>query len=195
MEEIIEQKQAMRKNFKAQYTELPNTDLLQKNKHIEERLFNFANFLESQIILFYINIANEVETRTIIQRTIDSGKVVVLPIFKKARYSMEFMKVKNCATDLHIGPRGVLEPNPQKCNFVPMDRIDIAIVPVVVVDDKGGRIGTGNGYYDRMLPKLPITCRKVSLAMEYQIVDYVPMLPHDRYIDIIISEKRIIYKI
>jgi 5-formyltetrahydrofolate cyclo-ligase len=35
----------------------------------------------------------------------------------------------------------------------------------------------------------------VALAYECQIVPQVPMEPHDRYIDIIITEKRIIYKI
>ena len=51
------------------------------------------------------------------------------------------------------------------------------------------------GIYDRFIPRLDITTRKVALAFECQIGPQIPMEPHDRYTDIIITEKRIIYKI
>jgi len=54
---------------------------------------------------------------------------------------------------------------------------------------------TGDGYYDRLIPKLPITTRKVALSFESQIIQQVPVESHDRHVDIIITEKRIIYKI
>ena len=46
-----------------------------------------------------------------------------------------------------------------------------------------------------MIPKLPITTRKVALTFEDQILGQIPMEPHDRHVDIIITESRIIYKI
>jgi 5-formyltetrahydrofolate cyclo-ligase len=76
-----------------------------------------------------------------------------------------------------------------------MDCLDIALIPAVALDEKGGRIGSGEGYYDRFIPKLPITTRKVALAFEEQILPQVPMESHDKHVDIIITEKRIIYKI
>jgi len=65
----------------------------------------------------------------------------------------------------------------------------------VALDEKGGRIGTGEGYYDRLIPKLPATTRKVALAFEEQILPQIPMESHDKHVDIIITQKRIIYKI
>ena len=53
----------------------------------------------------------------------------------------------------------------------------------------------GTGFYDKLIPTLNVTTRKVALAFECQIVSQIPMEPHDRYIDIIITEKRIIYKL
>jgi len=76
-----------------------------------------------------------------------------------------------------------------------MDRIDIAIIPGLAFDEKGGRIGLGTGYYDRLIPRLAITTRKVALTIEEQIVPQIPMESHDKHVDIIITEKRIIYKI
>jgi 5-formyltetrahydrofolate cyclo-ligase len=63
------------------------------------------------------------------------------------------------------------------------------------LDEKGGRIGSGEGYYDRLIPELSITTRKVALAFEEQIIPQIPIESHDKHIDIIITDKRIIYKI
>jgi 5-formyltetrahydrofolate cyclo-ligase len=88
-----------------------------------------------------------------------------------------------------------LEPNPARCKLVPIEHIDIAIIPGIAFDEKGGRIGSGKGYYDRMIPDLAITTRKVALAFEEQVVQQIPMESHDKHVDIIITDERIIYKI
>ena len=53
----------------------------------------------------------------------------------------------------------------------------------------------GTGYYDRLVPRLDITTRKVALTFEEQIIPQAPMESHDKHVDIIITDKRIIYKI
>jgi 5-formyltetrahydrofolate cyclo-ligase len=109
---------------------------------------------------------------------------------------MKLYKVDNFKNELKDeGPRGVPEPNPANCKQVPVDSIDIAIIPAVCLDEKGGRVGSGEGYYDRFIPRLSITTRKVALAFEEQVLPQVPMESHDKHVDIIITENRIIYKI
>ena len=118
-----------------------------------------------------------------------------MPTFDPKTFEMELMKVDNIAQELVPGPRGVHEPDATCCKIVPIDRIDIAIIPGIAFDEKGGRVGTGRGYYDRLIPKLAITTRKVALTLEEQIIPQVPMESHDKHVDIIITDKRIIYKI
>jgi 5-formyltetrahydrofolate cyclo-ligase len=108
---------------------------------------------------------------------------------------MTLMKVDTLEKDLSIGPRGIYQPNPDRCKVVPIDRIDIAIIPAIALDEKGGRIGSGQGYYDRLIPNLAITTRKVALALEEQIIQQAPIESHDKHVDIIITDRRIIYKI
>ena len=79
--------------------------------------------------------------------------------------------------------------------MVPLDCLDIAMVPGIAMDEKGARIGSGQGYYDRLIPDLPITTRKVGLIFEDQILPVIPMESHDKHIDIVITEDRVIYKI
>jgi 5-formyltetrahydrofolate cyclo-ligase len=195
MEEIREKKQEIRDEITRLIAQYPPDILATKTKGIEERLFEFANYLEARIALLYMAVAPEVDTLEIIKRSYMYNKIVVLPAFDPQNFRMTLMKVDDPEKDLVQGPRGNLEPNPKRCKIVPIDCLDIAIVPGLAMDEKGGRIGSGMGYYDRLIPDLPITTRKVGLVFEDQIVPMVPMESHDRHVDIVVTEKRIIYKI
>ena len=195
MEEIQNTKHDIRNDVAKAIDAFSKEEIEEKASRIETRLFEFANFLESNISLLYVNHGFEVNTRKILHRCLGYSKIVVLPAFNTETFQMKLMKVDNLESDLKIGPRGIPEPDPATCKIVPIERIDIAIIPGVALDEKGGRVGSGEGYYDRLIPKLPITTRKVSLAFESQIIPQVPMESHDKYVDIIITEKRIIYKI
>ena len=195
MEEIREKKQVIRNNIAKILEELSDEELSKKNKQVEDRLFEFANFLEAKIVLLYVNNKLEVTSRNIIKKCFDFNKIVILPAFDIKKHKMKLLKVDDLDNDLTTGPRGILEPDINRCKIVPVDCIDLAIIPGVAFDEKGGRIGTGEGYYDRFIPKLSITTRKVAIALECQIIQQVPVESHDKHVDIIITEKRIIYKI
>jgi 5-formyltetrahydrofolate cyclo-ligase len=195
MEEIRETKEEIRNKIAKTLAALTDSEVEEKTKRVENRLFEFANFLEANIVLLYINSISEVNSREILKRSFDYNKIVILPAFDTTKYEMKLMKVDNLDTDLTLGPRGILEPDSSRCNVVPIECIDIAIIPGVAFDEKGGRTGSGDGYYDRLIPKLSITTRKVALAFESQIIPLVHMESYDKYADIIITEKRIIYKI
>ena len=195
MEEIRKTKDEIRGNVEKALAALSDKEIKDKTLRIEKRLFEFANFLEANIVLLYINSNCEVNSLEIIKRCLNYKKIVILPAFVTTKYEMKLMKIDNLETDLTLGPRNILEPDPNQCNIVPIECIDIAIIPGVAFDEKGGRIGSGDGYYDRLIPNLPITTRKVALTFEDQIVPQIQMEAHDRHVDIIITEKRIIYKI
>jgi len=195
MDEIRATKEEIRNDIAKRLAALADSTVEAKARQIENRLFEFANFLEANIVLLYINSANEVISRNIIERCFDYNKIVILPAFDIYTYEMKLMKVDNLATDLKLGPRGIFEPDEMHCNVVPIECIDIAIIPGTAFDEKGGRIGSGEGYYDRLIPKLSITTRKVALAFENQITQQIQMESHDKHVDIIITERRIIYKI
>jgi len=195
MEEIRATKAEIRNDIVKRLAALAESEVKAKIRQIENRLFEFANFLEANIVLLYINTAGEINSQQIIKRCFDYNKIVILPAFETDTYKIKLMKVDNLDTDLKPGQRGILEPDENRCNIVPVECIDIAIIPGVAFDEKGGRIGSGEGYYDRLIPKLPITTRKVALAFENQIIRQIQMESHDKHVDIIITEKRIIYKI
>jgi 5-formyltetrahydrofolate cyclo-ligase len=82
---------------------------------------------------------------------------VVLPAYDRDAGGIELLKVDSLKKDLKNGPRGVSQPNRDRCKKVPVECIDLAIVPGIAFDEKGARLGSGRGYYDRFIPRLAIT--------------------------------------
>jgi 5-formyltetrahydrofolate cyclo-ligase len=195
MDHIKEKKREIRREVSERLGALTTDEISKRYEAIESRLFGFANFLESRIIFLYYGRKGEVSSQKILKRCLQSNKIVVLPALDPARHRMKLLKVDNLGKDLIPGPAGIPQPDPTRCKLVPIDRVDIAIVPGIAFDEKGGRVGTGEGYYDRLIPRLPATTRKVALSLEAQILPQVPMESHDRHVDIIITENRVIYKI
>jgi len=166
-----------------------------KQDAVEERLFDFANFIESKVALLYLRRRSEVDTISIIKRSMDKGKKIVLPLVDREKSKTTLYKIENLKDDLRMGPNDYLEPDPDRCKPVPPDQIDIAVVPGLAFDEKGGRIGILDNFYDRFIARLPMTTRKVAIAFEEQVISQVPADSRNKFIDIIITDKRTIYKI
>ncbi len=81
MESVKEKKQAARNDIVTKLAGLSTNKILEKTKAVENRLFEFANFLEAQTILLYINRPGEVNTIDIIKRCFYYEKAVALPVF------------------------------------------------------------------------------------------------------------------
>lgn len=174
---------------------LSEQEISDKYNKIEYKLFEFANFMEAQLAFLYAPTADEIPTEGIIKKALQIEKGVALPVFTDSKNAINLYKISNYNKDLVTGENGILEPNIGKCKKISLDEVDIAIIPGLAFDDKGGRIGFGNNYYTRLITKLPETCRKVSLAYEEQIVDQIQMESRKFTVDIIITDTRVIYKI
>ena len=170
-------------------------ELAQKYETIERRLFEFANFMESQMVFLYTPVNGEISTENIIKKALQIEKQLVLPVLTTTKNVINLYKITSYNKDLVTGANDILEPDIKKCKKIPLEDIDIAIIPGLAFDDKGGRVGFGNDYYRRLISKLPETCRKISLAYEEQVVDQIQMESRKYTVDIIITDKRIIYKI
>jgi 5-formyltetrahydrofolate cyclo-ligase len=169
--------------------------LEEKYQTIEGKLFEFANFLEAQQAFLYTPASTEIPTEAIIRKALDIEKGIILPVFTDAKNAFHLYKISDYGKDLVMNANDMLEPNPERCKKVSLEEVDIAIIPGLAFDDKGGRVGFGNNYYSKLITKLPETCRKVALAYEEQIVDQVQMESRKFTVDIIITDTRVIYKI
>ena len=195
MEEIKLKKKEIRDAVFERTTSMAPEDQKRVNLLIQDRLFDFANFLESRIVLLYLEGTGEVPSGAILKQCMKQSKIVVLPVRATEKKEIVLVKIDRPDDCLNTGPDGKMTPDMEKCKTVPIECIDIALIPGIAFDEKGGRLGQGLGYYDRLIPDLPITTRKVALAYESMLVPQIPMEYNDKFVDIIITEDRIIYKI
>lgn len=87
---------------------------------------------------------------------------------------------------LHLAPSAGLEPHPfgplqPPADAPPVDpaELDLVLVPGLAFDRRGGRLGYGRGYYDRLLARLPADPPLVGVAFDATVVEHVPVAVHD----------------
>jgi len=149
------------------------------------------DFRLARTVLLSLAFRSEWETRPLVKTAHESGKRVAAPRVNPARRMLEVYAISDPERDLGPGFRGIAEPLPH-CRPLPLDTIDWVLVPGVAFDKRGHRLGYGGGYYDRLLPLLRDDAHRVAGAFDMQIVDRVPIAPHDRPLDAIVTEARII---
>ena len=90
---------------------------------------------------------------------------------------------------LKINKYGIPEPVYTRIVFP-----DILIIPLVAYDNNLNRLGYGGGFYDRYIDKIEKIKKviKIGLAFSYQKVKTIPINQHDKKLDFIITEKKIL---
>jgi len=143
-------------------------------------------------LFIYVNFRSEVETLELIRRSLGQGMRVAVPLVDASAVRMIPLLIKDPEHDLVPGYYNIPEPDPARCKRVESSEIDAAVIPGSVFDIQGGRLGYGGGYYDRFLVNDAPQAKRIGLAFELQVVDKVPVEPHDQPLDILITEKRIV---
>ncbi len=83
---------------------------------------------------------------------------------------------------LRLGRFGIREPLTSPTGEQP----DVILVPGLAFGKDRSRLGRGDGFYDRLLSKLAGRTRKVGVGFEFQLLDSLPVEPHDSWLDEII---------
>ncbi len=154
-----------------------------KSKKIKDVLFRMPAFHKAKMVMFYIAIGGEVETKEMIKEAQKLGKIIVVPICRENR-TLEACLLAH-STKLSRGPYGIMEPVIEQ--KIDSENLDLVVVPGLCFDKKGRRLGRGKGYYDRFLGKLTSNTTSVGLAFDFQIIPSVPVADHD------VSVNRVIF--
>jgi 5-formyltetrahydrofolate cyclo-ligase len=181
-------KEILRKEIKEKRIKQTKEENRKKSKKIKEKLLGLKEYKEAETVLFYVSYDGEVFTHEMIKEALNEKKVVV-PISNKDTLSLTLSELISF-NDLEVSSYGILEPKKEKIKEISIDEIDLIIVPGVAFDKFGNRLGHGKGYYDRLLKKANTTI--IALAFEFQIIEKISTDEHDKPVDMIITEDRII---
>ncbi|WP_242610962.1 5-formyltetrahydrofolate cyclo-ligase [Blastococcus saxobsidens] len=85
------------------------------------------------------------------------------------------------------GRFGLMEPGGPRLDATAIGAADVVVVPALVVDRAGIRLGRGGGYYDRALVHARPDALLVTLAFDDEVVDELPAEEHDRPVDAVVT--------
>jgi len=115
-------------------------------KKIEKILLKKLSNKKYKNILLYISMGNEVVTKNLINQLKRKNKQIFVPFmqdvsFKMVKFSLPLKKKKF----------NIYEPkNKNKTKY----KIDVAVVPIIGMDNNFKRVGFGKGMYDRFFDNL-----------------------------------------
>lgn len=158
---------------------------------IHGHLVGHQAWRSSRVLLGYASFRQEVDTFPLLAEALAEGKELVLPRVDPRARRLNLLRVRDLAADLEPGYQGIPEPRPGRCAPADPGAIDLVLVPGLVFDRRGFRLGYGGGYYDRLLPSLSGALR-VGLAFSLQVVDELPVLAHDLPVDVLVTEEGIL---
>ena len=172
------------KNIIGSYSSLEKSG---KSAIIKGKLFNLEEYKKARVVMFYVSLKDEVDTLTMIDEALKAGKRVAVPVILKEEKRLIAGEIHNRLEDLESQHFGIYQPRQDRVKEVPLDDIDLVVVPGVAFDRKNIRLGRGHGYYDRFLSGLPKRTRTIGLAFDFQVLENLPQDPHDIPVSKIVS--------
>jgi 5-formyltetrahydrofolate cyclo-ligase len=181
----------VRKYVLLQRASLTAAERRRKSSAIAKRLFTLPEYLKAGSVLFFVGFDTEVITLPMLDQALRQRKTVIAPRLKKGRSGeMELRCLSDLPAQLAPGALGILEPD-ETCPMVPLEEIDLIIVPAVAWDETGHRVGYGGGFYDRLLARAAEKLC-IGIGFDCQVLPQVPRDTHDLGVDMLITETRLL---
>jgi 5-formyltetrahydrofolate cyclo-ligase len=172
----------VRKRMRELKRAVPPEEKLRRSEAILRQLEQLPEWDAARVVLLYWSMADEVQTHDFVNRWY-KDKVLLLPCVDGDDLVLRQYTGPEC---LVAGEQfGIGEPTGPI--WTDLDAIQIIIVPGVAFDRSGNRMGRGRGFYDRML-KSTMGALKIGIAYDFQMLDEIPVEPHDVKMDRIITE-------
>lgn len=175
MKNTSQLRQQIRQRIRQNRQKLTALEQAQAENSITQQALAFIEKHNAQHIALYLAFDGEISTRRLINALWAQGKSVYLPVLHPfcaghllfLRYLPETAMCQN--------KFGILEPQLNVQNVLPLSELDMIFTPLVAFDKAGNRLGMGGGFYDRTLQNwqqklfLP-----VGLAHKCQEIESLP---------------------
>jgi 5-formyltetrahydrofolate cyclo-ligase len=181
---VPEQKRALREIQRRRLSATTPDERAVASRRLRRRLESLAVWGSASRILAFASLDGEPDLDLLLKVALSVGKMVALPRFRPAAGIYEAAEVLDWERDLTRGEFGIREPS-VKAKAVPLNQLDLVLVPGLAFDLFGARLGRGKGFYDRLLTD--VSGHLCGVLFEWQLVGEVPLEPHDRLMNSILT--------
>ena len=163
----------------------------EKSRKACRNLVSIPQFQSASTVMMFLSLPHEVDTSEAILNAWQLGKAVAVPKVSWQQRHMIAVQINSLETGITTEESGL--QNPTAGVPVAFEEIDLVVTPGLGFDKKGNRLGRGGSYYDRFFANTELKASRCGFGFTEQLVETVPVAEHDEPVDIVVTEKEIIY--
>jgi len=193
--EQVARKKELRTRYLALRKKYTPEQRTEKSDTIIHHLLELDQIKNATMIMAYVDMGAEVQTRKFIRELLSAGKRVVIPYCIEGITDLGVAEIGNIDIDVTPGTMGIPEPRKELRRTFFKSDLQAVVCPGVAFDNNGGRLGRGKGYYDTYLRELHGRIPIVGIAFQCQIMtESLPFEYHDIAMDIIVTEDGVVFR-
>jgi 5-formyltetrahydrofolate cyclo-ligase len=151
------------------------------------RLMELDEITTSGVVLFYMALRTEIDPGGAMVACLREGIRIAVPRIDATTGELEAVPITSFdERQFQRDAYGV--PTPIARETLRTSELDAVVVPGLAFDPRGGRLGRGAGFYDRLLIRLPDRCAVLGVCFDRQVVDAVPMEPGDQRVAVVVTD-------
>lgn len=182
-------KEELRKRSAALRRALSSEARAERAQAMCERLIALDSFAGADVISAYVPLRFEIDPGLAVERARKHGRTIALPRVDPATRELTLHRYEP-ADELEESAFAVREPLVGAPKVDPL-AVDVVLVPGLAFDLSGHRLGYGQGFYDRLLPRTS-RAQRIALAFDFQLLAEVPTFPHDVPVDYVVTDRRVL---
>lgn len=159
------------------------------------RVTAMASFGLCDTILCYAPIGSEVDVSAIAHAALERGKTVAFPVLAEDFGEMEFYAVDSLDDLTETDRFGIPVPRAEEGKRIIPTETTMILMPGLLFDKQGKRIGYGGGYYDRYIRKYPVLLHSsmtVGITYHAFLSDTpIPYTDFDISAALVVTEKKL----
>lgn len=163
--------------------------LQQAQQHTLFKVLQQPEIKHKHHIGIYLDAFGEIPTQALMFELFKRKKSVYLPLICNMTQQLKWQKIslqqwRSQRFALHrLGMKQAMHTRGKN-----ITRLDTVIMPLVLFDLKGNRVGMGGGFYDRTLAYAPHNPKRIGLAHDFQAVShFLSIQPWDQALDMVIT--------
>lgn len=185
-ESVKEIKRELRRRFRQMRAEMSSEEKSERDRLISHSFTALAGYRACKTLLIYYSTEIEVDTHTIINRAIADGKRVAFPVCRE-NGEMDFYTAESI-DELLPDVYGIPAPNAHPSKLVDSFEDTLCVVPALVYDLNGFRLGFGKGFYDRYISRTGV--KTVGLCYESFVVEKLAVGEFDCSADALLTDEK-----
>ncbi|MFC1762024.1 5-formyltetrahydrofolate cyclo-ligase [Planctomycetota bacterium] len=149
-------------------------------------------FQEASVIMIFLSLPDEVDTRPAIEAAWDENKTVLVPKIVWSDRHLEPIKLDSLNEAWDGSDSGLRWP--QEAVIWDLARINLVVTPGLGFDRAGHRLGRGGAFYDRFFGQAGLQATRCGFGFDEQLVEVVPTAGHDQPVDLVVTDEQTVIR-